>query len=306
MKRFNRKKLIPSLAASLMVAAATFAPLPSFLAAGSVVHADPASPAPFTASGSTQAAPDFHPPFAERGSSDEHSTPPFNFHFPFAERGSGDAHSTSPFNFHFPFAERGSAQAGPDSHSPFAGGESTGFHPPFAGGESTGFHPPFAGAGSTPAAHDFHFPFAGAGSTPTAPDSHPPFAGAGSHGAGTSNSLQIQDPSRLSSGGSVVVELDYKCFRIPFPNGNSTSNLGNITVTVTQGTAQGAVAGKGNDNANVICDGQDRQASVTVSPNDASKPLDVGGGFATATLTGKDASDLILAGPTTRDINVQV
>ncbi len=42
MKRFNRKKLIPSLAASFMVAAATFAPLP--LVAGSVVHAYPTRP----------------------------------------------------------------------------------------------------------------------------------------------------------------------------------------------------------------------------------------------------------------------
>jgi hypothetical protein len=44
MKRFNRKKLIPSLAASVMVAAATFAPLSGFLAAGSV-HAHAAFPA---------------------------------------------------------------------------------------------------------------------------------------------------------------------------------------------------------------------------------------------------------------------
>ena len=42
MKHFNRKKLIPSLAASVMVAAATLAPLP--LAAGSIVHAYPAFP----------------------------------------------------------------------------------------------------------------------------------------------------------------------------------------------------------------------------------------------------------------------
>ena len=42
MKRFNRKKLIPSLAASVMVAAATFAPLPGFLVSGSVAHADDA------------------------------------------------------------------------------------------------------------------------------------------------------------------------------------------------------------------------------------------------------------------------
>jgi hypothetical protein len=47
MKCFNRKKLIPSLAASVMVAAATLAPLPGFLAAGSVVHAAPASPLGF-------------------------------------------------------------------------------------------------------------------------------------------------------------------------------------------------------------------------------------------------------------------
>jgi hypothetical protein len=47
MKRFNRKKLIPSLAASLMVAAATLAPLPGFLAAGGVAHADPAHPLGF-------------------------------------------------------------------------------------------------------------------------------------------------------------------------------------------------------------------------------------------------------------------
>jgi hypothetical protein len=39
MKRFNRKKLIPSLAASVMVAAATLAPLPSFLVAGNVYAA---------------------------------------------------------------------------------------------------------------------------------------------------------------------------------------------------------------------------------------------------------------------------
>ena len=39
MKRFNRKKLIPSLAASVMVAAATLAPLPSLLAAGNVYAA---------------------------------------------------------------------------------------------------------------------------------------------------------------------------------------------------------------------------------------------------------------------------
>ena len=41
MKSFRR--LIPSLAASAMIAAATFAPLPGFLAAGSV-HADPPQP----------------------------------------------------------------------------------------------------------------------------------------------------------------------------------------------------------------------------------------------------------------------
>ena len=44
MKRFTCKRLIPSLAASAMVAAATLAPLPGFLAAGSMVHADPVSP----------------------------------------------------------------------------------------------------------------------------------------------------------------------------------------------------------------------------------------------------------------------
>jgi hypothetical protein len=122
----------------------------------------------------------------------------------------------------------------------------------------------------------------------------------------SSNSLQIQDPGRLSSGGAVVVELDYKCFRIPFPNGSNTSNLGNILVTITQGAAQGAVAGKGNDDTNVICDGQDRQASVTVPPNDANKPINVGKAFVTATLTGKDTPDLILASPTTREISIQV
>src|SRR5262249_47506678 len=39
MKCFNRKRLIPSLGASVMVAAATLAPLPSFLASGTVFAA---------------------------------------------------------------------------------------------------------------------------------------------------------------------------------------------------------------------------------------------------------------------------
>jgi hypothetical protein len=47
MKGFTRKRLIPSLAASVMVAAATFAPLPSFLASGSVAHAKTALPRNF-------------------------------------------------------------------------------------------------------------------------------------------------------------------------------------------------------------------------------------------------------------------
>lgn len=41
MKGFNRKRLIPSLAASVMVAAATLAPLPGFLASGNVYAAPP-------------------------------------------------------------------------------------------------------------------------------------------------------------------------------------------------------------------------------------------------------------------------
>ncbi len=41
MKRFNRKKLIPSLAASVIVAAATLAPLPGFLASGNVYATPP-------------------------------------------------------------------------------------------------------------------------------------------------------------------------------------------------------------------------------------------------------------------------
>ena len=44
MKRSNRKKLIPSLAASVMVAVATFAPLPSFLASGNVYATPIAKP----------------------------------------------------------------------------------------------------------------------------------------------------------------------------------------------------------------------------------------------------------------------
>ena len=44
MKGFNRTKLIPSLAASAMVAVATLAPLPGFLAAGNVYAHDNTTP----------------------------------------------------------------------------------------------------------------------------------------------------------------------------------------------------------------------------------------------------------------------
>jgi hypothetical protein len=181
MKRFNRKKLIPSLAASVMVAAATFAPLSGFLAAGSVVHADPAFPAPFT------------------------------------EKGSHHAHS---FSF-----------------------------------------------------------------------------------------LRVENPGRLNRGAAIVVELEYKCFLIP--NASNNSNLGNIIVTITQGTAQqgtppqGAAMGTGNNDTNIICDGQEREAGVTVPPMDQ-KFFDVGRACVTATLTSKNSTEIVLAGPITRDINVEV
>lgn len=48
MKRFNRKKLIPSLAASVIVAAATLAPLPGFLASGNVYATPPTHHLPTT------------------------------------------------------------------------------------------------------------------------------------------------------------------------------------------------------------------------------------------------------------------
>ena len=48
MNCFNRKKLIPSLAASVIVAAATLAPLPGFLASGNVYATPPTHHLPTT------------------------------------------------------------------------------------------------------------------------------------------------------------------------------------------------------------------------------------------------------------------
>jgi hypothetical protein len=59
MKRFNRKKLIPSLAASVMVAVATLAPLPSFLTSGNV-YATPVAKFDSSASSTAHHLPTVH------------------------------------------------------------------------------------------------------------------------------------------------------------------------------------------------------------------------------------------------------
>jgi hypothetical protein len=129
----------------------------------------------------------------------------------------------------------------------------------------------------------------------------PSFLAAGSvYAHGSHNLVYVESPGRFHNGGFIVVEVEYRCF--PFLDAGSTTTAGNITVNAIQST----VTGTGNNNTNVICDGHRREAGVTIQPTVAGTFFDVGRACVTATLTGNTVLSPILAGPTTRSINVEV